>query len=141
MKNNKNPLIEETETPQEKRPAASAKGFGEPRETSANEVIEALPEKPEAQAEPRQSPEELKNLRETVEAQELDDSLKLQATKQASQMQSLGEQEKIQQLLDIAKKKGVAYAVHVAKKMDSPYLLDMLHDKLAQEGLFKNFKI
>jgi len=51
----------------------------------------------------------------------------------------LGEKEKIERLLDIAREKGLVFAIQVARKMNEPYLLDILHDTLAQEGFYKDF--
>ena len=44
------------------------------------------------------------------------------------------------ELLKIAREKGLVYAIQVAKKMNEPYLLDVLHDTLASEGFYKDFK-
>lgn len=46
----------------------------------------------------------------------------------------------IKLLLETAKKKGVVEAVAAAKKINDPYLLDIFHDVLAKEGLYKKFK-
>ena len=68
---------------------------------------------------------------------ELDEKTKAEAEKKANKIEFLGEKEKIEHLLDLAREKGVVYAIQVAKKMNEPYLLDILHDTLAQEGLYK----
>ena len=47
--------------------------------------------------------------------------------------------EKIEHLLETAREKGVVFAIQVAKRMNEPYLLDILHDTLAQEGFYKDF--
>jgi hypothetical protein len=78
-------------------------------------------------------------LRREIEMMELDDKLKLEAEKKAEKIEFLGEKEKIERLLQIAREKGVVFAIQIAKKMNEPYLLDILHDTLAQEGLYKNF--
>jgi len=80
-----------------------------------------------------------RKIRQELEDMDLGDTLKLQAQGQAGSMQSLEEKEKLKQLLKIAKKKGVAYAVHVAKKMNDPYVLDMFHDMLVNQGYYKKF--
>lgn len=84
-------------------------------------------------------PAEIQRVREKIEKTELDDSLKMQAAVHAQSIRSLDEEKKIKKLIDLAKVKGVVYAVNVAKKMDDPYVLDMLHDILAKEGYYKKF--
>lgn len=84
-------------------------------------------------------PEEMQEIRKRMEKTEIDDSLKTQAEEQAKTMRNLAEEEKIKKLLDLTKLKGVIYSVNVAKKMDDPYVLDLLHDILAKEGYYKEF--
>ena len=67
-------------------------------------------------------------LRQEIEKMELDDIAKKEAEKKA---------EKIEHLLKIAREKGVVFAIQVVKRMNEPYLLDILHDTLAQEGFYK----
>ena len=43
------------------------------------------------------------------------------------------EESKIQQLLDLAGSKGVAYAVKVARSLEDDYALDRMHDDLADK--------
>jgi hypothetical protein len=70
---------------------------------------------------------------------ELDDKAKSEAEAKAEKIDFLGEKEKIERLLDIAREKGLVFAIQVARKMNEPYLLDILHDTLAQEGFYKDF--
>lgn len=49
-------------------------------------------------------------------------------------------EEKVKKLVLVAQEKGVMYAVTMAKKMGDPYIMDMLHDSLAAQGLYKKFK-
>ena len=51
-----------------------------------------------------------------------------------------GQKEKIETLLKIARERGVEAAIQVAKEMNDSYLLDTLHDILAKEGYYQNFK-
>lgn len=69
-----------------------------------------------------------------------DDNLKKESENKAKQIQAMGDEDKIDNLLKIAKEKGVAYAVKVAKSMNDPYVLDIFHDVLVREGLWKKFK-
>lgn len=45
----------------------------------------------------------------------------------------------ISHLLDLAKAKGFVFAVESAKKTDDPYLLDLFHDILTRDELYKSF--
>lgn len=55
----------------------------------------------------------------------------------------LGEAEKIEHLLQLAREKGgqagVVLAVQIVKKMNEPYLTDLLHDSLSNGGFYKQF--
>ena len=78
-------------------------------------------------------------LRKEIEMMELDDATKAEAEKKAEKIEFLGEKEKIKHLLQMAREKGVYFAIQVAKKMNEPYLLDTFHDLLSKEGYYKNF--
>lgn len=78
-------------------------------------------------------------LKREIEMMELDDKAKIEVEKKVEKIGFLGEKEKIEHLLEIAKEKGVIFAIKVAKKMNEPYLLDTLHDILAREGFYIKF--
>lgn len=105
---------------------------------------EKMPNQPELK-EPAEKKEIIEDkstrekIKEQIESIDLDDALTVQAQTHANDLKSQQAQVKIQSLLQIAQKKGVVFAVHVAKKMNDPYLLDMFHDALAQEGYYKKF--
>ncbi|GEM_PF-1823530 len=105
-------------------------------EQSPRVEIEKSPERGEISREDKIVSAEL---RKEIEMMELDDNTKAEAKKKAEKIEFLGEKEKIEHLLQIAREKGVLFAVQVAKRMNEPYLLDILHDTLSQEGLYKNF--
>lgn len=92
----------------------------------AGEVKEASPEK------------DLAQLKQELEATEVDDHLHQSAQASAQTAQALQDEEKIQHLLSLAKDKGVIFAVKVAQKMNDPYVLDRLHDMLAKNGYYKD---
>lgn len=96
---------------------------------------EKAPEKKESQYENIVSQE----LKREIERMELDEEGKKEAEKEKEKIEYLGEKEKIEHLLDLARQKGLVYAIQVAKKMNEPYLLDILHDTLAREGFYKDF--
>lgn len=83
--------------------------------------------------------QELLNLKEIIAKEDLSDDLKKEAKIQAEKIKPLDENRKVQNLLEIAEKKGIVYAVKVAEKMDDPYALDALHDLLVQRGYHKKF--
>ena len=103
------------------------------------EIVEPLVEKERVEAKENISEEKLRALKNKIEKTDLDDVSAAQAQTQAQSVKSLQEEGKIKKLLAIAKSKGVVYAVAVAKKMNDPYVLDMLHDTLVKEGLYKQF--
>jgi hypothetical protein len=78
-------------------------------------------------------------LRREIEMMELDDKTKKEAEIEREKIDYLGEKEKVEHLLKMARKKGLVFAIHVAKNMNEPYLLDILHDTLAKEGYYKDF--
>lgn len=118
----------------EKLKNQSEKGFGEV--DVAEKTAEATVSETEVQ---KLSPEETEKLREKIEKTDLSDMLKIQARGQADDIKSLDDKKKVEKLFQIAKKKGVIYAIHIAKKMNNPYVLDTLHDILAKEGHYKEF--
>jgi len=74
-----------------------------------------------------------------IEMMQIDENLKKEAEQKANKIHFLGDDEKIKHLLEVAREKGVVFAVKVAKSMNEPYLLDTFHDLLAKEGLYKDF--
>jgi len=80
-----------------------------------------------------------KELRREIELMEIDENLKKQAEQKANKISFLADDDKLKKLLEIAREKGVVFAVKVAKSMNDPFILDTLHDALAREGLYKDF--
>ena len=79
-------------------------------------------------------------LKREIEVMELDDDLKVEANEKAKRIQTLGEEEKIEHLLEIAKDKGIIFAIRVAKQMNDNYALDTFHDILVKEwATYKQF--
>jgi len=97
---------------------------------------ETAPEKKEISQEERLVSDELKR---EIEMMELDENLKDEAEKKAQKISFLGEDKKIEHLLQIARSRGVIFAIQVARKMNDPYLLDVFHDVLAREGYYQKF--
>jgi len=80
-----------------------------------------------------------RELKREIELMNIDDNLKKAAEQKANKIQFLADDDKLKRLLEIAKEKGVVFAVKVAKSMNDPFILDTLHDTLAQEGYYKDF--
>ena len=108
-------------------------------EISPKETIEEKEEVLEKKELTEQEKEERKEMEKEIEKVKLSPQAKVQAQKQADDIKKGTVQGKIQHLLDLAQSQGLAYAVEVVRKMDDPYLLDLFHDILAKEGLFKKF--
>ena len=108
--------------------------------STVEKPAEILEKKKEDGEKMREIPEEeIKKLREKIEKTDLDDKLKIQVQSQANDLNALEEKNKLRKLLEIAKLKGVIFAVNVAKKMNDPYILDTLHDALVEKGYYKKF--
>lgn len=78
-------------------------------------------------------------LRQEIELMDIEDNLKKEAEQKANKMQFLADDEKLENLLRVAREKGIVFAINVAKSMNDPFLLDKFHDILAKEGYYKKF--
>lgn len=114
------------------------------REIKGERVVEELYEKKREELEKREvlSEEERtikEKLVEEIKMIELAPELKEEAQEKASLIKNLGEEGKVKRLLNLAEEKGVVFAVETARNMKDPYLLDVFHDILAKNGLYKKF--
>jgi len=118
------------------------KPSGNERHISAGERALSFRTEAEATEKKEISPDE-KIIREEIMREinmmELDDNLKKEAGEKVKKIQFLADEDKLKNLLEIAREKGVAFAIKVAKSMNDAYLLDTLHDILSKEGYYKNF--
>ena len=108
-------------------------------EISPKETIEEREEVLEKKELTEKEKETRKEMEKEIEKVKLSPQAKVQAQKQAEDIKKGTVQGKIQHLLDLAQAQGLAYAVEVVRKMNDPYLLDLFHDTLAEEGRFKKF--
>lgn len=106
------------------------------RRVRFDKETEPVPEKKEISKQEKIISDELKR---EIELMATDEGLKVEAVKKAKTISALDEEKKLKHLLEIAQKKGVVFAVQVAKKMNDAYILDLLHDILAKEGYYKKF--
>lgn len=67
------------------------------------------------------------------------DSIQKTVKKQTASIKGFQRQRQVKILADLAMEKGVHYAVAMAKKMESAYVLDELHDTLVDE-LYEELK-
>lgn len=81
-----------------------------------------------------------KEIMQEIEKMDLDENVKQSARQHATDIGSLQREAKIKKLIALARTKGVIFAINVAKKMNDPYVLDTLHDMLAKEGMYKQFR-
>ena len=132
--------------PIDKQPGEKKEGPGPEIEESREEVIEKIyTERKEALKEKEPLPEreavKLENLRQEVaEIEETRPEIVEIAKKEAGQIDLMGgEKAKLRRLLDLAEQKGVVYTVAVARNLQDPLTLDLLHDILAR-GLYLKFK-
>jgi hypothetical protein len=98
--------------------------------------IERIPEKKEVSRDEKIISEELKR---EIELMNIDDNLKKQAEQKANKISFLADDDKLKKLMALAREKGVVFAIKTAKSMNDPFILDTLHDALAQEGFYKDF--
>ncbi len=120
------------------------KDIKDPAQEFMPKPVEAVPvvERAEVIAPKETEPlvDEAKELKAAMQALELDDSQKSSAAASVQDLKALKDvQEQVKKLLEMAKHKGVIYAIHVAKSMDDPYVVDALHDALVENGLYKQF--
>lgn len=119
--------------------------FTEKPEKLGEKIVEELYEREKKKAERKEFlAEEEKLIKEKLEREiklmKLSPKLQDAAVKKAQKIKSLDIQGKIKNLLAISDEMGVSFAVKVAEDMQDPYTLDIFHDILAREGLFKRFK-
>lgn len=118
------------------------KSLGNERHISSGERALSFKIEDESREKKEISPDE-KIVREEVmreiDMMKLDDNLKKEAEDKVKKIHFLADDEKLKNLLQIAREKGVIFAVKVAKSMNDPFLLDTLHDILSKEGYYKNF--
>jgi hypothetical protein len=106
------------------------------------ERVDFFPEKNEYKEKEISKEEQIikEEIRRELDLMDQDENLKKESENKSKQIQFLGEEEKIKHLLDIAKQKGVIFALKVANNMNDPYVLDIFHDVLVREGLWKRFE-
>lgn len=78
-------------------------------------------------------------IRQEIENMDLGDDKKQHVQSDANNLVLQDEEKKLKNLLALAKSKGTVHAVHVAKNMNDPYLLDKFHDLLIEKGYYKEF--
>jgi hypothetical protein len=117
------------------------------KEEVRREVVEEGLELYEREKEKPKKPEEKEaeramreKLEKEIEEMQISPELTVEARKKAKKIKDLDQKGKIKRLLEIAQEKGVSFAVEVAKDTKDPFILDIFHDILAKEGLYKKFR-
>ena len=131
------PISKEPEKKQEKGILIEKKDVWEKakQEISAEEQAEL-----EAKKLPAEEEQAIREqLRKEIEMMELSPELQDEAQRKAKKIEFLGEKEKLEHLMVLAKERGLEFAVNVAKNMNDPYVLDIFHDLLIEKGLYKKF--
>lgn len=100
------------------------------------EVQEEAREKAEVRKYERILSEELKR---EIDVMNTNPELKHEVEIEKQKIGYLAEDEKLKNLMSLVREKGLFFAINVAQKMNDPFLLDLLHDTLANEGYFKDF--
>ena len=108
----------------------------------AERVFEEIVEKKAEEKEVLREEEKIirEKLEREIKLMKFSPQLQDEATKKAQKIKFLNVQGKIKNLLVLAREQGVSFAVKVAEGLNDPYTLDVFHDILAREGLFKKFK-
>jgi len=107
------------------------------REALGEKVYERKERKPEEIEAEKAVREKLK---EEIEEMIVSPELTVEAGKKAKKIKDLDQKGKLKRLLELAEEGGINFAVEVCKGMKDPFLLDVFHDILAKEGLYKKFK-
>jgi len=121
--------ITEKNNPEKQTPAVEREITSSPEEVK-------IPEKGEVSKDEKAISDAL---RREIELMQIDDNLKKQAEQKANKISFLADDDKLENLMKIAREKGIVFAVKVAKSMNDPFLLDTLHDAMAKEGYYKDF--
>jgi hypothetical protein len=128
MVDNKN-ITEKNNNPETRLPVGEQEIILENKEVEISEKGEAS----------RDENAVLDGLRREIELMQVDDNLKKQAEQKANKISFLADDDKLKNLMQIAREKGIVFAVKVAKSMNDPFILDTLHDAMAKEGYYKDF--
>jgi len=105
--------------------------------------VDIRPEIAEGQEQGPSTEKEIEQVREKFTAKtppkdDDDTEEKLKALKEVDKLRDMEhEGRKIERLVELAEKKGVDFAIEVAKKTNDSCLLDLLHDKIIEKGLGK----
>ena len=108
--------------------------------TDTEKPVEFLETEKKLETKSEKIPEQdYKKIKEEIENMKVSEHLKLKIQTQSQNIKTLNEEKKIKKLLDLAQKKGVVWAINVAKNLGDDYLLDRLHDTLSAQGMYKKF--
>jgi len=82
---------------------------------------------------------EKEKLKEEIEKLSISPEKEIEALKEAEEIKERDAEGKIKYLLNLAQDKGLDYSIKVAEKTGDALLIDLFHDILVKEGLFRKF--
>lgn len=109
-------------------------GEAQSKEREVSPEVKEIGEEREAKIEEEKASTE--ELQKEIEKISQSPQVQRDIKQKAVQIKSLGNEGKLKRLLDLAQERGVAFAIGVAKDLNDPYLLDALHDKIIEKGLY-----
>jgi len=117
---------EPKEIPVEKKP-----GLLPPETLEKKEIpLEKKPTVPTQEAAPVLEKTIEEQLRREIAMMELSPELQKEAIKKAKIIEFLGEKEKLERLVALARERGPVFATRVAREINDPHILDNFHDVL-----------
>lgn len=114
---------------------------GPEKRESIEGILEKL-KKEEIIREQELTPEKKKEkerLKKEIEKISLSEEEKIAAYQEAERIKKEKVKGQLKKLFDLAKTKGLVYAVEVARATDDPLLVDLFHDLLAENERFRRF--
>ena len=124
------------------RELKEGKGIKEPtKEEIGEKIVEEWHKKQEEKQEFLTEREKIirEKLEEELAKMELSPESKEEVEEKAKKVGTLDEKGKVKHLLALAEEKGLSFMVGVARGMNDPYTLDILHDILVRNELYKRF--
>jgi len=84
--------------------------------------------------------EEREKLKEEIKKLELSAQKRIAILKESEKIKRQTVQRQIDYLLFLAQQKGLAFAIKAVNATNDPFLIDLFHDILVKEGLYKKFQ-
>lgn len=85
--------------------------------------------------------EEREKLKERIGKLKLSSRAEVEILKEGEKIKRQNVQKQIDYLLYLAQQKGLSFALKTVKATNDAFLIDLFHDILAKQGLYKNFQM